>query len=361
MNAPFPRPGLLDIAAYQPGESTIPGKDRVIKIASNESPLGASPKVSEAVKGGLNKLHLYPEGPATQLRQALATAYGIEAERIQCSNGSEEMLHMLARSYAGPGDEVIYSQYGFLAYPIAIQIAGATAVVVPEKNLHADIDAILAAVTPKTKIVFLANPNNPTGTYLPDAEIRRLHAGLPKGVLLALDEAYAEYATAPDYTSGLELARSADNVVVSRTFSKIYGLAAVRVGWSYCPQNVIDVLIRVRCSFNVNALAQIAACAALADNAHTEAARAHNTLWLPKVSAALAAIGIPVVPSQGNFILAEFKDAADARAADAHLRSDGIIIRPVAGYGLPGYLRITIGTAEENEALISSLTAYKKA
>ncbi len=358
MNAPFPRPGVLDIAPYQPGESKIPGKDRIIKLASNETPLGASPKVRDAIIGGIDSLHLYPDSACETLRAELGRIHGLESSRIQCSNGSEEMLHMLARAYAGPGDEVIYSQYGFIAYPIAIKAAGATPVVVAEQDYTTDVDAILKAVTPKTKLVFLANPNNPTGTYLSDAEIRRLHAGLPSHVLLALDEAYAEYTNAGDYSSGLALAKDAGNVVVSRTFSKIFGLAAQRIGWSYCPATVIDVLNRIRCTFNVSSLSQRAALAALADSAHVAAAKAHNDLWLPKLAANLAAIGIPTSPSQGNFILAHFKDAETAKAANAHLRNDGLIVRPVAGYGLTHHLRITIGRADENEALLVSLKVF---
>lgn len=358
MNAPFPRAGILDIAPYQPGESKIAGHARVIKLASNESALGPSPKVRDAIAGATDSLHLYPDSTAAELRAALAEAHGLEAERILCSNGSEEMIHMLARAYAGPGDEVLYSQYGFIAYPIAARAAGAAVVVAPERDYTTDPAALLGAVTARTRVLFLANPNNPTGTHISGESLRALHAALPPRVLLVVDEAYAEFADATDYESALDLARNAGNVVVLRTFSKIYGLAALRVGWSYCPKSVIDVLNRIRCTFNVTALSQVAARAALADREHVEAARAHNARWRPWLAAELDAIGIATSPSLGNFLLAHFRDEEQARAADAHLRQDGIIVRPVAGYGLRHHLRITVGREDENRALVASFARF---
>lgn len=358
MNAPFPRAGILDIAPYQPGESKIAGHDRVIKLASNESPLGASPRARQAIANAIDSIHLYPDSATTALREALAEHHGLEPGRILCSAGSEEMIHMLSRAYAGPGDEILYSQYGFIAYPIAARGAGAAPVQAPEREFTTDVDALLAAVTKRTRVLFLANPNNPTGTHLPESEIRRLHENLPKRVLLVLDEAYAEYADAADYASGLDLARRAENIVVSRTFSKIYGLAALRVGWSYCPPAVIDVLNRIRCTFNVTALSQAAALAALGDRDHLAAAQTHNARWIKWLAGELDRIGIATSPSLGNFLLAHFKDADQAQAADAHLRRDGIIVRPVAGYGLKRQLRITVGREGENLALIKSLSAF---
>jgi histidinol-phosphate aminotransferase len=360
MTAPLPRPGILDIQAYQAGESKIPGKSKIIKLASNESPLGASPQVAAAITAGFDSLHLYPDPMATELREALAAANDVPAAQILCTNGSEQVLHLLARTFAGPGDEVIYSQYGFIAYPIAIKAAGAAPVVAAEENYTTVVDNILKAVSPRTKLIFLANPNNPTGTYLPDSEIRRLHAALPENVLLVLDEAYAEYVTAEDYQSGFHLLREgAQNVVVSRTFSKIYGLAATRVGWTVCPPGILDPLNRVRETFNVTALSQRAARAALTDAAHMQKARAHNTQWLPWLSRQLTDMGLYVSPSQGNFVLAHFKDADTARAANSHLRQEhGIIVRPVAGYGLPAALRITVGTEEENHALVEGFRRF---
>lgn len=358
MNAPFPRAGILDIAPYQPGESRIPGHTRVIKLASNESPLGPSPRVAEALARAMGSLHLYPDSATAELRAALAARHGLEAERILCSSGSEEMIHMLARAYAGPGDEILYSQYGFIAYPIAARAAGASPVMAAEQDYTTDTAALLAAVTPRTRVLFLANPNNPTGTHISAESLREFHAALPRHVLLVLDEAYAEYADAADYRSALDLARSAGNIVVLRTFSKIYGLAALRVGWSYCPPAVIDVLNRIRCTFNVTALSQIAACTALEDEDHLATARAHNAQWLPWLGAELQAMGIRTSPSIGNFLLAHFADEQQAQAADAHLRKDGIIVRPVAGYGLRHHLRITVGQEAENRALVASLRGF---
>lgn len=358
MNAPFPRAGILDIAPYQPGESKIPGHARVIKLASNESPLGPSPRVADALAGAMDALHLYPDSATVDLRTALAERHGLETGRILCSSGSEEMIHMLARAYAGPGDEILYSQYGFIAYPIAARAAGATPVVAMERDFRTDCAALLAAVTPRTRVLFLANPNNPTGTHISGEELCALHAALPPRVLLVLDEAYAEYAGAADYRSALDLAQSAENVVVLRTFSKIYGLAALRVGWAYCPESVIDVLNRIRCTFNVTGLSQIAARAALADETHMAAAKAHNAEWLPWLARELQAIGIKSSPSIGNFLLAHFAGAEQAQAADAHLRGGGIIVRPVAGYGLERQLRITVGREAENRALVASLARF---
>lgn len=359
MNAPFPRPGILEITPYQAGESKIAGKTTVMKLASNESPLGPSPAVAEALKAGFDTLQLYPDPTASALREALAAKYGVPAEQILCTSGSEQALHLVTRAYASLGDEVLFSQYGFIAYPIAAKAAGATPVIAPEQNFTTDIDALIARVSARTKVLFLANPNNPTGTYLPLSEIRRLHAALPERVLLVLDEAYAEYVTRDDYQSALALVKEgAPNVMVSRTFSKIYGLAAMRVGWSVCPPAVIDVFNRIRETFNVGALSQRAALAALADEAHVKAARDHNAKWLAWISDELTKLGLKVTPSIGNFLLVHFSDADAAKAADQHLRGDGIIVRPVAGYGLPQCLRISVGKDSENKALVESLRRF---
>jgi histidinol-phosphate aminotransferase len=360
MASPTPRPGIMEIHAYQPGASKIPGFDKVIKLASNESPLGSSPKVIEAIKANLTGLELYPDPSATAVREALGRAHGLDPERILCSAGSEDVLHLAAKAYAGPGDEVLYSEYGFIAYPIAAQAVGAKPVKAPEKNFTTDIDALLAAVTPQTKILFLANPNNPTGTYLPTQEITRLRAELPAHILLVLDAAYAEYADAPDYNPGTALVdNGADNVIVTRTFSKIYGMAGMRLGWTYCPASVLSVLNRIRGTFNVPTLSQVAGVAALADTAHIEAAKAHNSQWRGWLADKLQAMNITVSPSLGNFLLAHFPGGpAEAKAADAYLRGQGIIVRPVAAYGLPQALRITVGRENENLALIDALEAF---
>lgn len=359
-STPLPRPGVLDISAYVPGRDHVEGVAKVWKLSSNETPLGPSPKAIEAVRAAAGALEIYPDGSATLLRQAIGTKFGIDPARIVCGTGSDELLTLLTNAYVGPGDEGVYTRHGFLVYKINILGAGGTPVVVDETDLTADVDAILAKVGPKTKIVFLANPNNPTGTYLPFDEVKRLHAGLSPHVLLVLDAAYAEYVRRNDYASGLELALTTGNVVMVRTFSKIYGLAGLRLGWLVGPAAVVDALNRIRGPFNVNAPAIVAGAAAIADEAHLAAAIAHNDAWLAKMTDGLEAIGLRVTPSVGNFILIHFPDTAGRTAADADafLGSRGFILRAVRSYELPGALRMTIGPAEANEGVLSALTEF---
>jgi len=357
---PVPRPGVLDIAPYVPGRSKATGGSKVYKLSSNETPLGPSPAAVSAYQAAAAKLEIYPDGSAGELRAAIAEAYGINASRIICGNGSDDVLAMVSHVYLGPGDEAIYSRHGFNVYPILIQAAGATPVVAPEKDLTAYVDGILELVTDKTRIVFVANPNNPTGTYLPFSEIRRLHASLPPRVLLVLDAAYSEYVRRNDYESGIELAGSAPNVLMTRTFSKIYGLAGVRLGWGYGPAEVIDAMNRIRGPFNVSAPAMAAGIAALRDRAHIDAAIAHNEEWLPRVTEGIRSLGLEVTPSVGNFVLIHFPEEKGRRAVDAdeYLVSHGIILRVMTSYHLPNALRMTIGSAEANEATIAALRDF---
>jgi histidinol-phosphate aminotransferase len=357
---PLPRPGILDIAAYVPGKSAAPVGVTLRKLSSNETPLGPSPRAVEAYRGAAEKLALYPDGASTALREAIAGAYGLDATRIVCGAGSDEILSLLTNAYLGPGDEGVFTEHGFLVYRIAIQAAGGIPVVAKEQAHTADVDAILAAVTARTKIVFLANPNNPTGTYLPFDEVKRLHAGLRPDILLVLDAAYAEYVRRNDYASGLELVSTSDNVVMTRTFSKIHGLAALRLGWCYAPAAVADALNRIRGPFNVSAPAIAAGVAAIADKAHVEATIAHNDHWLAAMSDGLAALGLKVTPSVGNFLLVHFSrsDRHGAKAADAFLTSRGLILRAVGAYGLPDALRLTIGDAAANEAVLDTLREF---
>ncbi|BCM82382.1 histidinol-phosphate aminotransferase [Methylobacterium indicum] len=359
---PVPRPGVLEIEAYVPGKSAAPAGVKLHKLSSNETPMGPSPAAIAAMQETAGHLELYPDGSAAKLRQAIAQKYGLDPERIVCGAGSDELLSLLTYAYMGPGDEGVYSQYGFLVYRIAILAAGGTPVVVPERDHTADVDAILAAVTDKTRIVYLANPNNPTGTYLPFDEVRRLHAGLPKTVLLVLDAAYAEYVRRNDYAAGLELVAESENVVMTRTFSKVYGLAALRIGWMVAPAAIADAVNRIRGPFNLGAASIAAGAAAVADDAHIAAAVAHNDAWLPKVTRALEGLGLTVTPSVGNFVLIHFPETAGRSAADAdaYLTARGMILRRVAAYGLPNALRMTIGTAEANEAVVAALTAFVK-
>ena len=362
MRGPEPKAGILDIKAYVPGESHLPGGAEPIKLSSNETPHGASPKAIAAYKAVAGRLERYPDGGATLLRKAIAGRFGLDPARIVCGCGSDELLNLIAHAYLGPGDEAIYSEHGFLVYPIATKANGATGIIAPEKNLTADVDAMLARVTERTKVVFLANPNNPTGTYLSHAEVRRLHAGLPAHVVLVLDAAYAEYVRRNDYEAGLELVATTNNTVMTRTFSKIYGLAGLRLGWAYCPAGIADVLNRIRGPFNVTEPAIAAGIAALEDIAHVEMSAVHNDKWLEWVSKELTAIGLTVTPSVGNFVLIHFPGAGGctAAAADAHLKSRRIILRAVGSYGFPQGLRMTIGTESDNRAVVAALTEFQQ-
>lgn len=359
---PEPRPEILGIDIYVPGKSRVEGVAKVHKLSSNKSPLGASPRAISAYQAQAHNLAVYPDGSARALREAIGRRFGLDPQRILCGNGSDEILALLAHVFVRPGDEGIYSEHGFLEYPIAIRAAGATAVVAPECDRTASVDALLARVGPRTKIVYLANPNNPTGTYLPFPEVRRLHAGLPRDCLLVLDAAYAEYVTRNDYAAGIELAASCDNVVMTRTFSKIHGLASLRIGWSYGPQHVADAINRVRSPFNLNGPAIAAGVASVEDTGHIEAAIAHNDRWLPWLSDAIGALGIEVTPSVANFVLLTFggKGLGSAASADAFLSARGYILRAMSAYGLPESLRLTVGSEEANRGVVEALAEFVK-
>jgi histidinol-phosphate aminotransferase len=357
LERPQPRPGVLKIQAYVPGKSSAPGVDKVYKLSSNETPLGPSPRAIAAYKAVADHLEDYPDGGATALREAIGQAYGLDPARIVCGTGSDELLNLLAHAYLGPGDEAIHTTHGFLVYPIATLGSGATPVVAPEKDYTADVDAILARVTERTKLVFLANPNNPTGTYVPFDEVKRLHQALPKNVLLVIDAAYAEYVRRNDYESGIELVATSENVVMTRTFSKIYGLAALRLGWLYAPAHVTDALNRIRGPFNVNAAAIAAGVAAIKDVAHVERSRQHNEKWLAWLIEEIGKLGLKVTPSVGNFILIHFPEINEktAKDADALLTSRGLVLRAVGAYHLPNALRMSVGTEEANRLVVKTL------
>ncbi len=361
MNGPIPNSGIAGIKAYVPGKSG-PKTGKVFKLSSNESPLGPSPKALAAYAATAGQsLATYPDGQAKILREAIAARYGLQVENIVCGGtGSDELLQLLAHAYLQQGDEAIYTQHGFLVYPIAIATNDALGIVAPEHHHKADVGEILARVTAKTKMVFLANPNNPTGTYLNYAEVRRLHQGLPSHVLLVLDGAYAEYVIADDYEAGMTLVESSSNVVMTRTFSKIYGLAGVRIGWAYCPPAIADVLNRIRGPFNVSAAALAAGTAAMQDVEFIVAAVAHNSKWLPWLSSEISQLGIDVTPSVANFLLMHFESAEKAEAVDAYLTAQNIILRRVTAYGLPKALRLSVGTEEANRAVVKALTEFMK-
>jgi histidinol-phosphate aminotransferase len=355
-----PRQGILDIAPYVPGKSALEGGEPVIKLSSNETPFGPSPRAVEAYLAAAPYLSRYPDGSARMLREAIAKLYGLDPARIVCGAGSDELLTLLASAYLGPGDEAIYSRHGFLVYRIAILGRGATPVVAPETALTADVGAILAQVTPATRMVFLANPNNPTGTYLGFDEVKRLRAGLPESVLLVLDAAYAEYVHANDYESGIELVATTHNTVMTRTFSKIYGLAALRIGWAYCPEAIADALNRVRGPFNVSGPAIAAGVAALEDRAGVARAAEHNEIWRGRMAEALSALGLTVTPSAANFLLVHFPktNGHSAVEADSFLHARRIILRRVEEYGFPDALRLTIGSEDDNLAVLDALKAF---
>jgi histidinol-phosphate aminotransferase len=357
-----PKPGVLDIAPYVGGRAHAPGVARVFKLSSNEGALGASPMAVEAFKAASATLDIYPEGSARILREAIAETHGLAADRIVCGNGSDELLTMLANAYLRPGDEVLFSEHAFLVYRIATLANSAVPVPVPEKKLRVDVDAMLDAVGPRTRMVYLANPNNPTGTYLSSEEVRRLHAGLPPGCLFVIDAAYSEYVRRNDYDAGIEMVSQFDNVVMTRTFSKIYGLAGLRVGWAFCPASVADALNRVRGPFNVSTPAQRAAAAALRDRRHVEDSIAHNEKWKAFLIEHIRKTGLRVDDSVANFVLIHFaKDGKHSAAnADAFLLKRGLILRGVGNYGLPDCLRLTVGPEEANRHVVTALEEFMR-
>jgi histidinol-phosphate aminotransferase len=355
---PRPRPEILGIAPYVGGESTLQGANRTIKLSSNEGAFGPPPGAIAALRDAATELHRYPDGSATALRRAIGACFKLDPERIVCGAGSDDLLYQLTLAYCARGDEIIMSAHGFSIYEIAAQYAGAITRKAPERNLTADVDAMLAQLSPRTRIAFIANPNNPTGTMLPSAELRRLRAGLPEDVLLVIDAAYAEYVDAPDYETGELMVDESANTVMTRTFSKIFGLGGARLGWCYAPSDVVDVLHRIRGPFNISVPAQAAGIAALAEPGWVEQGRRHNTEFRAWLAARLTESGITVHPSVGNFLLADFATPEVAAEADAHLRSRGIIVRRVGGYGLPHCLRITIGLAEECHAVAEALAEF---
>jgi histidinol-phosphate aminotransferase len=360
---PEPRPGVLAIDAYVPGKSHAPGVDKVHKLSSNETPLGPSEKAIAAYRAAGEHLQDYPDGAASALRAAIGRAFGLDPDRIVCGAGSDDLLNLLARAYLKDGDEAIHTTHAFLVYPIATLGTGARPVVAPERNFTADVDAILSVVTAKTKIVFLANPNNPTGTYIPFDEVKRLHSKLPQNVLLVLDGAYAEYVQRNDYESGIELVATSENVVMCRTFSKIHGLAALRLGWLYGPAHVVDAVNRIRGPFNVNAPAIAAGIAAIEDSAHIERSRAHNAFWLTWLTEEIGKLGLKVTPSVANFVLIHFPTTSGraAKDADAFLTKRGLILRQVGAYKLPNALRMTVGSEEANHLVVRTLAEFLEA
>ena len=360
--SPRPKPGVLRTSPYVPGARTVEGYPQVVKLSSNESPLGPSPRALAAYHAVAPMLFRYPDGSQAGLRSAIGRVYDIDPDRVVCGNGSDEILSLLIRAYTGPGDEVILSQYCFAMCYTHANVQGTDLVVSPEADCRISVREILARVTARTRMVILANPNNPCGTYLPAAELKRLHAQLPAEALLVLDAAYAEYVVAEDYDSGISLARHADNVVVTHTFSKLYGLAGLRIGWGYGPGAVMEILNRIRTPFNANAAALAAAEAAVLDREHADFVREHVRLWRTRLMEECTALGIEVLPSVTNFILMILPEGSrNAAAAAAHLTARGIIPRPLGAGGPPNALRITIGLESDNLAVIAALREFMAA
>ncbi len=355
-----PKPGVLDIAPYVGGRASVAGVVDPIKLSSNESALGASRKAIAAYEEAVGSASLYPEGSAQILREAIGEIHGLDPSRIVCGNGSNELLTLLANAYLRPGDEVLFSEYAFIVYRLAALSNSGVPIAAPEKNFRVDVDAMLARASSKTRLVYLANPNNPTGTYLTGDEVRRLHGGLSPDTLLVIDAAYAEYVRRNDYENGLEMVARFPNVVMTRTFSKVYGLAGLRVGWAYCPASVADVLHRVRDPFNVSVPAQCAATAALADRDHLGRCVEHNERWRTWLTDSIRSTGLVAGDSVGNFILIQFprRTGKTAAEADRFLCERGLILRGVANYGLPDCLRLTVGSEAANRKVAVALAEF---
>jgi histidinol-phosphate aminotransferase len=360
MSRPVPKPGVLEIAPYTPGKSPVPQPGRkLFKLSANETPFGPSPHAIEAYRDAALNLEAYPEGTSRILREAIGRAFGLDPNRIICGAGSDEILNLLAHAYLGVGDEAISTTHGFLVYPIATMANGAINVVAPETDYTADVDAILSCVTERTRLVWLANPNNPTGTYLPFDEVKRLRAGLRDDILLVLDAAYSDYVSRNDYQLGIELVATTENTVVTHTFSKIHGLAALRVGWMFGPANIVDAVNRIRGPFNVSTAAMLAAKAALEDSAHMSMAKAHTERWRARLTEEITALGLTVTPSVANFVLIHFPQTGKtADDADAFLTARGLVLRALGNYKLPHALRLTIGTDEANELVLQGLRDF---
>ncbi|MGO4908604.1 histidinol-phosphate transaminase [Pseudorhodobacter sp. W20_MBD10_FR17] len=352
-----PQPGIMDIALYVGGAATVAGKTNTIKLSSNENPFGPSDKAKEAFGRSVHALHRYPNTDHAALREAIADVQHLDADRVICGVGSDEIIHFLCQAYAGPGDEVLFTEHGFLMYRISAMAAGATPVEVPERERTTDVGALLAACNERTKLVFIANPNNPTGTMISAAEVAQLAEGLPPQAILVLDGAYAEYVDG--YDGGLSLIEQRDNVVMTRTFSKIYGLGGLRIGWGYGPKAIIDVLNRIRGPFNLSNTQLEAAEAAMRDQDYINRCRADNARMRVWLAEALAEVGVPSDTSLANFVLARFADAAEAEACDAFLCDQGLIVRRVAGYKLPHCLRITVGDESACRRVAHAVAQFK--
>ena len=349
---------IMEIHPYSPGESNIETDLPLRQLAANEAPLGPSPRAVKAAQDSVITAHRYPDSGAMALRAKISERYGFPSENLICGAGSDELISLICSAFADEGSEVLYSQHGFLMYKISALAAGATPVAAPETDLRMDVDNMIAAVNERTKVVFVANPNNPTGSFVTGAELARLHAALPPSTLLVIDAAYSEYVDTADYSDGSDLVAAHSNVMMTRTFSKLFGLAALRIGLGYCSEEIVAILNRVRAPFNVSVPAQAAAAAALDDWDWAMNAKQLNNRLLPVVIQRLRGMGLRVYDSVGNFVLIDFESPERSTAADAYLRSQGVISRSVAGYGLAHCLRMTIGTEEDMDFIFSALERF---
>lgn len=352
-----PQPGILDIALYEGGKAHVAGMNNVVKLSSNENPFGPSDRAKEAFQRSVHSLHRYPSTDHASLREAIAEVHGLDAGRVICGVGSDEIITFLCQAYAGPKDEVVFTEHGFLMYRISALAVGATPVEVQERERTTDVDAILAACNRRTKLVFIANPNNPTGTMISNAEIARLADGLPRQAILVLDGAYAEYVEG--YDGGLSILEARSNVFMTRTFSKIYGLGGLRIGWGYGPRAIVDVLNRIRGPFNLSSTQLETAEAAVRDQDFVNRCRAENARMRHWLSEALAELGVPSDTSMANFVLARFASEEEAVACDAFLQQQGLIVRRVAGYKLPHCLRITVGDEASCRRVAHAVAQFK--
>ncbi len=359
---PEPKPGILDIQAYIPGKAKAEGIENPVKLSSNENILGSSPAARAAFMAAADTLHIYPDSRTTMVREAVAAHFRLEPERLVFGDGTDEVLHLINQVFLEPGDNIVMGQYGFSAYSISARACQAEVREAVEPNYRVSVEHMLAAVDDRTRLMFITQPGNPTGSFMTGEELRALHAALPPRVMLVLDGAYAEFADDPRFEDGIDLARDEQNVIVTRTFSKLHGLAALRIGWAYCPAHTADAIDRIRAPFNTSIAAQQAAVAALADSEFQERSRALVTRWRPWLTQQLGGLGLEVVPSQANFVLARFPTTPGrtAREAEAFLASQGYIVRGVGNYGLPDHLRITIGLEEHNRAVIVALSTFMR-
>ena len=357
---PEPKPGILDITPYKPGKSHVDGVAHPIKLSSNENILGFSPKAQAAYVAAAERMNVYPDGRADALRHAVAAYFQLEPERLVFGDGTDEVLHLLNQVFLEPGDNIVMGQYGFGAYAIGARACQGEVRMAAEPNCRLSVEALLELVDERTRLVFITQPGNPTGTFLTREELRALHAGLPPDVVLVIDGAYAEFADDPSFDDGIDLARGAQNVVATHSFSKIYGLAALRVGWAYCPLHIADAVDRIRPPFNTSIAAQDAAIAALGDEDFKRRSIQHVSHWRRWLEQQLGALGLAITPSSANFVLVGFPGTPGRTAAEAEawLASRGLIVRGVANYGLPNHLRITIGLEEHNRALVGALADF---